>query len=468
MENLNLADLKLSQEDSRDIIELLARMRNIKNYKRKSNDKLLQAKKENKNNKQQSKNKERIDNKREHLKNLSYKLSKSELLKIRENLYNIEKTKQFNYKKSNKRLDELEKNLLELEKYHDYDDYEYRGIKNIKDLFKVSINKDYYEPILFKSGYNGNYVQYESKGDRILTLKEYLALIEQYLRELLNDYKNKGEWKVQLIAEICSISLKPGSYETHIMHTRSDNEEFMNGSDTDEIIKGPFESFLQKYEENLQEKMKGSNFEFDGVNFLYYDFNKISINRGGSYIDSPKWLKGKKSTINPINNDDKCFQYAVTLALNLYKIRKNPQRMSKIKPFIDQYNRKDIDFRATSKDWKKFELNNEIALNILYVPHNTRKIHVAYKSKHNLTRENQIILLMTIDGEKWHYATVKNLSVKNLSVKNYKVRDHCHYTGKYRGAAHNICNLRYKISKEIPVVFHNESTYDYHFIIKEL
>ena len=48
------------------------------------------------------------------------------------------------------------------------------------------------------------------------------------------------------------------------------------------------------------------------------------------------------------------------------------------------------------------------------------------------------------------------------------MRDHCHYTGKYRGAAHSICNLRYKIPKEIPVVFHNGSTYDYHFIIKQL
>ena len=52
--------------------------------------------------------------------------------------------------------------------------------------------------------------------------------------------------------------------------------------------------------------------------------------------------------------------------------------------------------------------------------------------------------------------------------KKHKVRDHCHYMGKYRGAAHNICNLRYKVPKEIPVVFHNGSTYDYHFIIKEL
>ena len=56
----------------------------------------------------------------------------------------------------------------------------------------------------------------------------------------------------------------------------------------------------------------------------------------------------------------------------------------------------------------------------------------------------------------------------NNDKKQQKVKDHCHYTGKYRGAAHNICNLRYKVPKEIPVVFHNVSTYDYHFIIKEL
>ena len=193
------------------------------------------------------------------------------------------------------------------------------------------------------------------------------------------------------------------------MHTRSDNEEFMNGSDIDEIIKGLFESFLQKYEQNLQEKMKVSEFEFDGVNFLYYDFNKISINRGGSYIDCPKWLKDKKSTKNPINNDYKCFQYAVTLALNLDNIRKNPQRISKLKSFIDQYNWNDIDFPATSKDWKKLESNDKIALNILYVPHNTKKIQVAYKLKHNLTCDKQVILLMISNGVNWHYLVAKKI-----------------------------------------------------------
>ena len=144
--------------------------------------------------------------------------------------------------------------------------------------------------------------------------------------------------KVQLIAEVNFISLKPGSDETRIMHTRSDNIEIMIGKGNDEIIEDLFKSFLQKCEENLQNKMRGSGFEFDGINFLNYDFNKISLNRGRSYIDSPKWLKDKKSKINPRNNDDKCFQYAVTLALNLDKINKHPQRISKFKPFIDQYN----------------------------------------------------------------------------------------------------------------------------------
>ena len=61
-----------------------------------------------------------------------------------------------------------------------------------------------------------------------------------------------------------------------------------------------------------------------------------------------------------------------------------------------------------------------------------------------------------------------NKDNKKEFKKMQKVRDHCHYTGKYRGAAHSICNLNHKIPKEIPVVFHNGSTYDYHFIIKQL
>ena len=127
--------------------------------------------------------------------------------------------------------------------------------------------------------------------------------------------------------------------------------------------------------------MRGSDMVYDSVDALYYNLNKVSLSSCGSYIDSPKWLKNKKVTINPQNEkDDRCFQHAVTVALNYEKIKKDPQRISNIKPFIDQYNWKEIDFPSHSKDWKKFESSNKtVALNILYVPHNTEKIRHAYK-----------------------------------------------------------------------------------------
>ena len=287
MANIKLEDLYLSKEESRDIIELLAKKRNIKNYESKSSDRLYNIFKK------QSKNKKRVDDIREELKNPKYNILKSESKDIKRNIYNIEKQRKISLKKTSKYLDELDERITRLDKYHDYDDFEYKGIKDIENLFKILIDKDYYKPKLNKSDCNKNYAQYESKGDKILSLKEYLNLIEKYLRELLEEYKQKGEWKVQLTIEVNFISLKPGSDETRIMYTSSDNIVIMFGGNNDDIIEQLFESLLKKYEENLQNKMRGSEFEFDGVNFLYYDFNKTSINRGGSYLDSPKWLKDK-------------------------------------------------------------------------------------------------------------------------------------------------------------------------------
>ena len=371
-----------------------------------------------------SKNKDRIEVIREQLRELAYKLSKSELKEIKKRLYMVENKKGLlESKETEKYLDKLDKKTCKLDKYYHDDDFEYRGIRNIRDLFISSVDEDYYKPTLVKSSYNNICIQYESKGDNILTVKEYLNLIEPYLADMINDYKNKDEWKIQLPAEINFTSLKPDSNEKRTMYVKSDNVETRIGDDTNDVIKELFKSFLQRYQESLPEKMRGSDFEFDAVNLLYYDFNKISLDRsesrlepanwtedddedeelipslniGWSYIESPKWIK---STINPKNNDDKCFQYAVTVALNYNKINKNPQRVSKIKPFIDQYNWKDVNFPSTGKDWKKFELNNKsIALNIFYVPHRTKKIHLAYKSKHNLAREKQVILLMITDGK---------------------------------------------------------------------
>ena len=128
--------------------------------------------------------------------------------------------------------------------------------------------------------------------------------------------------------------------EIRIMRAKNYNIEIMMGNEIDEE---PFESLLQKYQDELEEKIRGSEFVFDSVDLLHYNLHKISLNRGGSYIDSPKWLKNKKAAINPQNNDDKCFQYALTAALNYEQIKKNPQRISDTKSFISHYNLKVID-----------------------------------------------------------------------------------------------------------------------------
>ena len=403
-----LKNLFLSSEESRDIAEFLAQKRGIIDYGNMSNDELSRTLKASVN-----KDKTRIDEIREEIKELGHKLSRQELKEIKKNLYKIENKKgRLESKKTKKYLNKLEERIYKLNKYDDYDDVKYRGIKDMKDLFDLPISEDYYKPIIVNIASSNNYIQYESKGDKILTIKEYLSMIESYLVDMINNYKNKGEWIIQLTAEINSSSLKPDSNETRTMYTKSDNTEIMIGSDTNEVIEDLFKSLLQRYQENLEEKMRGSEFSFDSVNALYYGLNKTSLNRGGSHMESQKWISAKKATINPKNKkDDKCFQYALTVALNHEKIKDNPERISKIKPFINQYNWNDIDFPSTGKDWKKFESNNKsIALNILYVPHNTKEICHAYKSKYNLTRENQVILLMITDGEKWHYLAVKKLS----------------------------------------------------------
>ena len=87
-----------------------------------------------------------------------------------------------------------------------------------------------------------------------------------------------------------------------------------------------------------------------------------------------------------------------------------------------KYDWKEIDFPSQGKYWKKSESNNKsIAVNILYVPHNTEKIRHAYKSEYNLTRENQVILLMITDGKKWHYLAVKSFSAlfKGITGNNH-------------------------------------------------
>ena len=189
------------------------------------------------------------------------------------------------------------------------------------------------------------------------------------LADLINKKKNdRVECKIQLNMGVNFISTNDTG-EIRTFYVRSDNEEIRSGNETPEIITKLIKSFLSNYQEEEKILRSGSNFVFESVDLLAVNIHKTNLKRGKSYIKSPEWILNKRATINPKNKDNKCFQYSITVALNHQNIENHPERISNIKPFIDKYNWKGIDFPAGIKDWKKFEENNkEVALNILYVP----------------------------------------------------------------------------------------------------
>ena len=198
---------------------------------------------------------------------------------------------------------------------------------------------------------------YKSRGnkDAKLTLYEYFDKIKPYLKGMINDYKSKDEWKIQITMGIIFVSFI-GKNETQVMHTKSDNMEIMTGIDTSDAINELIDFFVKRYQEGLETKIKGSSYIFEGIDLLKYHLHKISLNRGSSYIESPEWLHNKGVTINRKNTkDNNCFQYAITAVLNYQNINHYPERISKLKPFINNYNWKDIKFPSRSKDWRKFE-----------------------------------------------------------------------------------------------------------------
>ena len=307
-----------------------------------------------------------------------------------------------------KYLRELNNDLKKLQKYQDNVTY------GLDYLFNELNEEDYYEPKEIKSAFDGSYMLYESRGakDAKLALYEYFEKTIPYLKDMISDYKSKGEWIIQITMRIIFVYFIDNN-ETQEMHTESVIIEIMNGVDAGDTIDELIDSFMKRYQEGLETKMKGSTYIFDRIDLLEYHLHKISLNRGSSYIKSSEWLYSKGVTINPKNTkNNMCFQYAITAALNHQNIKDHPERISKVRSFNNRYNWKHIEYPSHSKDWRKFECNNKtIALNILYVPYNSKQIIQAYISKHNNECDTQVNLLMITDRtSNWHYLVMKSIS----------------------------------------------------------
>ena len=155
---------------------------------------------------------------------------------------------------------------------------------------------------------------------------------------------------------------------------------------------------------------------------LFINFHRLVLTRGSSYIELPGWIKSKKAVINPQNKDEKCFKWAVIEALHHKDIKQNPQRISLLRPYENQYTWKGLEFPVSIKKIDKFERNNPgIAVNVLFSKKKSQNIYTVRRSKHNMECKKQVNLLMVEDGGKRHYTAVKNIP-RLLSKLNGRTR----------------------------------------------
>ena len=216
-----------------------------------------------------------------------------------------------------------------------------------------------------------------------VTKKEFESIFEKIKHEDKNFLSHKRDWK--------NFEQNNKSIAINILFSSKDSEE----------ITLLYES---KYNLELENKVLSLMINHDDNEKYHYFAVKSK-----SELYSFEWLRSKKESIS---NEDNCFQNALNDSLGYQKIKKDPQRISKLNPYINQDNWNDRKFPSDKEDWKKFEQNNkETALNVLFIPHNKKEREIAYKSKYNYKRKKQVILLtITDNNSRWHYLAVKSLA----------------------------------------------------------
>ena len=170
-----------------------------------------------------------------------------------------------------------------------------------------------------------------------------------------------------------------------------------------------------------------SRYVFNKVLCLEANFYQLNLTRGSSYVPLPDWLAKKKAIINPHNNDEECFKWAIITAENMGM--KDPQRVLNLRRFTNNYNWSGLGFPVSIKNIKDFEMNNDISINLLSVEN--KDIYICRKGIRGNWEINLLLIFKGLEGPTtagqgkasrgsiWHYTTIKSLS-RLLASKNSK------------------------------------------------
>ena len=182
------------------------------------------------------------------------------------------------------------------------------------------------------------------------------------------------------------------------------------GSDLDQVVDGMITHMKTQIENPA---LLNSRFRFDEVLFSDVNFHRLNLTRGSSYLPPPDWIEKKKAIINPQNDDEECFKWAVITALEWTDIKSHPERVSNLRKFVDNYDWSGLRFPVSIKDIREFEIENNISINILAVE--GRDIYIHRKTDYKSNREINKKLPYLYWTAKLHKSPVKHRFIAGSS-----------------------------------------------------
>ena len=281
-----------------------------------------------------------------------------------------------------------------------------------REALKAELN---WGPRQLDGAFGGAYRHYRTDGIEGMDVDTYFSKTRKFLIDLLSKETRNGAVRSQTTIWIRFV--KDGVEQVELAFN-SRILAVYNLSDMDETVSEMIPHMAQQIENPA---LKDSKFVFDEVIHMNIDFHRLNLTRGSSYIPLPDWLAKKKAIINPKNLDMECFKWAVIAASRWEEIGNNPERISKLRRYEDDFDWDGIKFPASTRDIKRFESRNEITINILAFEN--KKVHICRKGK----EYNRVANLMLItDQNRKHYVAIKSLK-RLLSGQNSKHKESQHF-----------------------------------------
>ena len=283
------------------------------------------------------------------------------------------------------------------------------------------------EPIELEQAFNGAYRSYRINGRPRMDVETFFHRIRGDLIDLIKrELNDLNSARVQTTTWIRFVRDDEEGQEKVELAFNSLMASVYRGSDLDQIADGMIASTKFQIENPA---LLNCRFRFDEVLYLDINFHWLNLTRGTSYLPLPDWIEKKKAIINPHNNDEECFKWAVIAALEFPNIKFHPERISNLTKFPNNYDWSGLKFPVSIKDIGLFEINNDISINVLAVE--GREFYIHRKSR-RVGREAlwapraEINLLFIHEDGINHYTAIKSLS-RLLSSKNSNTKRKQHF-----------------------------------------